>query len=81
MFDIVDTAFSYEREVIVCSFPQDFSKVNGSSLQLICNMHILHFYFVGQNVMILHPFSRWNFDFQGYSSKWSVVFVNDNYKI
>ena len=39
MFDIVDTAFSYERELIVCSFLQDFSKGKGSSLQLICNAH------------------------------------------
>ena len=39
MFDIVDTAFSYERELIVCLFLQDFSKEKGSSLQLICNAH------------------------------------------
>ena len=39
MFDIVDTAFSYERELIVCSFLQDFSKGKGSSPQLICNAH------------------------------------------
>ena len=45
MFDMTDTAFSYEREFIVCSFLQDFSEGIGSSLQL---MHMLHFYFVGQ---------------------------------
>ena len=39
MFDIVDTAFSYERKLIVCSFLQDFSKGKGSSLQLFCNAH------------------------------------------
>ena len=39
MFDIVDTAFSYERELIVCSFLQDFSKGKGSTLQLIYNAH------------------------------------------
>ena len=39
MFDIVDTPFSYERELIVCSFLQDFSKGKGSSLQLIYNAH------------------------------------------
>ena len=39
MFDIVDTVFSYERELIVCSFVQDFSKGKGISLQLIWNAH------------------------------------------
>ena len=39
MFDVVDTTFSYERELIFCSFLQDFSKGKGSSLQLICNTH------------------------------------------
>ena len=39
MFDIVDTVFSYERELIVCSFLQDISKEKGSSLQLVCNAH------------------------------------------
>ena len=39
MFDIVDAAFSYERELIVCSFLQDVSMGKGSSLQLICNAH------------------------------------------
>ena len=48
MFYIVDTAFSYEKELIVCSFPQEFSKGKESSLQLICNVHT-EFYFVGQN--------------------------------
>ena len=40
MFDIVDTALSYERELIVCSFLQDFSKGKGSSMQLVFNAHI-----------------------------------------
>ena len=40
MFDIiVDTTFSYEREFTVCKFLHDFSKGNGSSLQLICTAH------------------------------------------
>ena len=39
MIDIVDTAFNYERDLIICSFLQDFSKVKGSSVQLICNAH------------------------------------------
>ena len=39
MFDNVDTAFSYERALIVRSFLQDFSKWKGSSLQLISNAH------------------------------------------
>ena len=47
MLETVDTAFSYERGLIVCSFPQDFSKGKGSSLQLIRNAHTA-FYFVGQ---------------------------------
>ena len=33
MFDIVDTVFSYERELIVCSYMKDFSKGKGSSLR------------------------------------------------
>ena len=48
MFDMVDTAFSYEKEWIICSFLQEFSNGKGSS----CNSsatHILHYYFVGQN--------------------------------
>ena len=57
MFDIVDTAFSYERELIVCSFLQDFSKGKESSLQLICKPPTA-FYFVrryhhtGNNVIV-----------------------------
>ena len=47
-FDIVDTAFSCERELMVCSFLQDFSKGKGSSLRLICNANTAFFYFVGQ---------------------------------
>ena len=39
MLDIVDTPFGYERELIVCLFLQDFFKVKGSSLQVICNAH------------------------------------------
>ena len=39
MFEIVDTAVSYERELITCSFGQDFFKGKGSSLQLTCNAH------------------------------------------
>ena len=39
MFDVVDTAFSYGQESIVCSFLQDFYKGKGSSYQLLCNAH------------------------------------------
>ena len=39
MADILDTIFSYERELTVCSFLQNFSKGKGSGLQLICNAH------------------------------------------
>ena len=39
MFHIVDTVFSYVRELIVCSYLQDFSNRKGSCLQLICNPH------------------------------------------
>ena len=38
-FYIVDTAFSYEREFIVCSSLQDFTKGKGSILQLMCNAY------------------------------------------
>ncbi len=37
MFDIVDTAFSYGRAVIVCKFIQESSKVKESSLHEIWN--------------------------------------------
>ena len=37
MFGIIDTALSYERELIICTFLQDFSKGKGSSLPLTCN--------------------------------------------
>ena len=47
MFDIVENAFSYERNLIVYSFLQDISKRKGSSLQLYA-LHILRFYLVGQ---------------------------------
>ena len=47
MFGTVDTVFSYERELIVCSFLQDFSKGKESNLQLTA-MYILHFYFEGR---------------------------------
>ena len=39
MLCIVDTALSYERELIVWLFQQDFSKGKGSNLQLICGAH------------------------------------------
>ena len=41
MFDIVHTAFSYERDLNICSFLCDtsISKEKGSSLRLICNAH------------------------------------------
>ena len=39
MLAVVDIAFSYERDVIVCSFLQDFSKGKGSALQCICYAH------------------------------------------
>ena len=39
MFDRADTAVSYKRELIVCSFLQDFFKGKGSSLHLICNAY------------------------------------------
>ena len=46
--DFVDNAFSYERELIVCSFQQGISKHakgKGSSLQIICKAHTLFFCF------------------------------------
>ena len=41
------SALSHERQLIICSFWQDFSEEKGSSLQVICNAHTL-FYDVGQ---------------------------------
>ena len=48
MFDLVDTVFSYESELFVCSFLQDFSMGKGSSLQLICNAHAAFFLCVAE---------------------------------
>ena len=45
---MVDTAFIYESELVVCSFLHDLPKGKGSSLQIHCNAHTV-FYFVGQN--------------------------------
>ena len=39
MFCIADAAFSYERELIVCSYLQNFCKGKGSRLQFICIAH------------------------------------------
>ena len=39
MLDVVDTAFHFERELIVCSFLQRFFNGKGSSLQLIYSAH------------------------------------------
>ena len=64
MFDIVDSAFSYERELIVCSFLQDFSKGKGSSLQLICNAHTV-FLLCDAELENLHAFS------------WKVAYENE----
>ena len=52
MFYIADTAFTYEREMIVCSFLQDFSVRK----EVACNyaaMQILRFYFVGQKCSVI----------------------------
>ncbi len=38
MFDIVDTAFSYGRGLIVCSSLQEFSKTRESTLHVIRNV-------------------------------------------
>ena len=55
MFDIVDTALSYERELTVCSFLQDFSKGKGNSLQLICNAHTA-FLLCGAEMTVIIPY-------------------------
>ena len=39
MFDIVDTAFSHERELILSSFLQDYSKRREINLHFFCNAH------------------------------------------
>ena len=39
MFDVVDTAFTNESELIVCSFLQKLFYRKESSLKLICNAH------------------------------------------
>ena len=39
MFDVVDTAISYKRELVVCSFLWDSAKGKGCTLQLTCKAH------------------------------------------
>ena len=46
MFDMVDTAFSYRRILIICEFLQESSKVNESSLHVIWNAHTVFLHFV-----------------------------------
>ena len=55
MFDRIDTAFSYEREFIICSFLQYFSKGKESSLLSNCNAHTA-FSFVRQYLLCRSPF-------------------------
>ena len=50
MFDVVDTAFSYERELTFCSILQGLLKGKGSSLQLNFNAHIA-FLFCGSKLL------------------------------
>ncbi len=47
MFDVVDTAFSYGRALIICLLVQESSKVKESSLHEMW-MQIRHFYLVGK---------------------------------
>ena len=50
MFDIVNTAFSYAREVIVCSFLQDFSTCS-KAINLKCTYCVFTLsMFVGQSI-------------------------------
>ena len=60
MFDMVDTAFNYEREFTVCSFLQDFSTGKGSKLQFVCNAHTA-FLLCGADCAL--PLSRQNAHF------------------
>ncbi len=39
MFDVVDTAFSYWRVLVICQFLQESSKVKESRLYVIWNAH------------------------------------------
>ncbi len=57
MFDIVDTAFSYGRGLIICSSLQEFSKTKESTMHviwnvdtafLLCGADVLYFYIVSQ---------------------------------
>ena len=59
MFDILDTAFSYERKLTVCSFLQDFYYTREK--EVACNqyaMHILRFYFERQMIPSDEPTSQ-----------------------
>ncbi len=49
MVDMVDTAFSYGRALIVCEFLQETLKVKESIVYMKSEMQILRFYLVGQN--------------------------------
>ena len=51
MFDIVDTVFSFERKLIVCSFLQKFLQRKESILHLICNAHVA-FLLCGADIIV-----------------------------
>ena len=60
MFDIVDTAFCYKREL--CT---NFTKISPREKEVPCNysaMYILHFYIVGQMCQIYSYLTRKNLE-------------------
>ncbi len=66
MFDMVDTAFSYGRGLIVCSSLQEFSKTKESTLHVIWNVDTFYYVFtlLGRFVVIIiliHLYHVWVF--------------------
>ena len=56
MVDMVNTALSYGRALIVCLFPQKLSKVKESIIPYIkSEMQIVRFYLVGQMLVPISP--------------------------
>ena len=53
-----DTAFSYERALIVCSFVQDFYKGKGNNLQFIYDAHIAFLFWWADIMAIMQHFRK-----------------------
>ena len=52
MFDMIDTGLSYERELVICSYLQDFSEGKRGSLEIICDIAHIAFLLCGAELQM-----------------------------